>query len=93
MLKKVGEVLKDYPEYTVSVEGHTDNRPLRRSLKKKFASNQELSEALAVSAAKSPAESGLTSVTTVGRANTQPVASNNTEAGRTQNRRVEIIVK
>ncbi len=92
-LKKVGEALKDYPEYTVSVEGHTDNRPLRSSLKKKFASNQELSEARAVSAAKALAEGGLTSVATAGRADTQPVASNNTEAGRAQNRRVEIIVK
>lgn len=92
-LRKIGEVLKDYPEYTVSVEGHTDNRPLRDSLKKKFASNQELSEARAASAAKALAEDGLISVTTVGHADTQPVASNNTEAGRAQNRQVEIIVK
>ncbi len=93
VLKKVGEVLKDYPEYSVSVEGHTDNRPLRSTLKKKFASNQELSEARAASAARALAEGGLTSVTTAGHADTQPVASNNTEAGRAQNRRVEIIVK
>jgi chemotaxis protein MotB len=93
VLKKVGEVLKDYPEYSVSVAGHTDNRPLRSTLKKKFASNQELSEARAASAAKALAEGGLTSVTTAGHADTQPVASNDTEAGRAQNRRVEIIVK
>ncbi|MCA1957191.1 MAG: OmpA family protein [Nitrospira sp.] len=92
-LKKVGEVLKDYPEYSVSVSGHTDNRPLRSTLKKKFASNQELSEARAASAAKALTEGGLTSVTTTGHADTQPVASNDTEAGRAQNRRVEIIVK
>ncbi|MCP9453398.1 MAG: OmpA family protein [Nitrospira sp.] len=92
-LKKVGEVLKDYPEYSVSVAGHTDNRPIRSTLKKKFPSNQELSEARAASAARALAEGGLTSVTTVGHADTQPVASNDTEAGRAQNRRVEIIVK
>lgn len=46
-LKKAGEILKDYPEYKVTVEGHTDNRPLRGMLKKKFPTNQELSEARA----------------------------------------------
>jgi chemotaxis protein MotB len=92
-LKKVGDVLKDYPEYAVAVDGHTDNRPLRKTLKKKFASNQELSEARAVSAAKALAEGGLRTAATAGHADTQPVASNSTEAGRAKNRRVEIIVK
>ncbi|NJN70468.1 MAG: OmpA family protein, partial [Nitrospira sp.] len=35
-LKQVGEILKEYPEYKVAVDGHTDNLPIRGSLKKKF---------------------------------------------------------
>ena len=91
-LRQVGEVLKDYPEYAVAVEGHTDNRPLRITLQKKFASNQELSEARATSAAKALANGGLSSTTTKGFADTNPVASNNSETDRAKNRRVEIRV-
>ncbi|HEU4504119.1 MAG TPA: hypothetical protein VFR79_04765 [Nitrospira sp.] len=46
-LKQVGAILKDFPEYKISVDGHTDNRPIRSELKKKFPSNKELSEARA----------------------------------------------
>lgn len=91
-LNKVGEVLKDYPEYKVAVEGHTDDRPLRSTLKKKFASNQELSEARASNAAKALEQGGLRSAATAGFADTKPVASNSTEAGRAKNRRVEVRV-
>jgi chemotaxis protein MotB len=91
-LRKVGEILKDYPEYKVAVEGHTDDRPLRSTLKKKFASNQELSEARAANAAKALAEGGRSALSTAGFADTKPVASNSTVAGRAMNRRVEIRV-
>ncbi len=50
-LKQVGSILKDFPEYKVHVEGHTDNRPILGALKKKFPSNKELSEARATNAA------------------------------------------
>jgi chemotaxis protein MotB len=91
-LKKVGEILKDFPEYNVSVEGHTDNRPIRSTLRKKFATNQDLSEARAANAAKALREGGLSNVSQAGYADTRPVASNTTEEGRAQNRRVEIRV-
>lgn len=91
-LKQVGEILKDYPEYKVFVEGHTDNRPIRSSLKKKFPTNKELSVARAANAAKALTEGGLGAATTMGYANTRPVAPNTTDAGRQQNRRVEVRV-
>ena len=91
-LKKVGEILKDYPEYKVTVEGHTDNRPIRSTLKKKFSTNQELSEARAVNAARALREGGLSNATTAGFSDTKPLAPNSTDAGRAKNRRVEIRV-
>ena len=91
-LKQVGAILKDYPEYKVAVDGHTDNRPIRSALKKKFPTNMELSEARAANAAKALGEGGLSAVTTHGYADTKPEAPNTTDAGRAKNRRVEVRV-
>lgn len=91
-LKQVGAILKDFPEYKVAVDGHTDNRPIRSSLKQKYPTNKELSEARAVNAAKALAQGGLASSTTAGYADTKPVAPNTTDAGRAKNRRVEVRV-
>ena len=91
-LKQVGAILKDFPEYKVAVDGHTDNRPIRSSLKQKYPTNKELSEARAANAAKALAEGGLASSTTAGYADTKPVAPNTTDAGRAKNRRVEVRV-
>lgn len=92
VLKRVGEILKDYPEYKVAVNGHTDDRQIRGALKEKFPTNQALSEARAANAAKALEEGGVSGVTTAGFADTKPVATNGTDAGRAKNRRVEILV-
>jgi chemotaxis protein MotB len=91
-LKQVGAVLKDFPEYKVAVDGHTDNVAIRGPLKKKFPTNQELSESRAVNAAKALTEGGLGAATTHGYADTRPVEPNTTDAGRAKNRRVEVRV-
>jgi len=91
-LKQVGTILKDFPEYKVSVDGHTDNRPIRSELKKKYPSNKELSEARAANAALALGEGGLSAVATHGYADTRPVMANTTDAGRAKNRRVEVLV-
>ena len=91
-LKQVGAILKDFPEYKVAVDGHTDNRPIKSSLKKTFPTNKELSEARAANAAKALTEGGLAAATTHGFADTKPVAPNTTDAGRAKNRRVELRV-
>ncbi len=91
-LKQVGTILKDFPEYKISVDGHTDNRPIRSELKKKYPSNKELSEARAANAALALGEGGLSAVTTHGYADTRPVMPNTTDAGRAKNRRVEVLV-
>jgi chemotaxis protein MotB len=91
-LKQVGAVLKDYPEYKVAVDGHTDNVAIQGALKKKFPTNQELSEARAANAAKALEEGGLSAPATHGYADTKPVEPNTTAAGRAKNRRVEVRV-
>ncbi len=91
-LKQVGGVLKDFPEYQVHVEGHTDNRPILGALKKKFPSNKELSEARAANAAQALADGGFAGAHSMGAAETKPVMSNATSEGRAKNRRVEISV-
>ena len=91
-LKQVGAVLKDFPEYKVAVDGHTDNVAIRGELKKKFPTNQELSESRAANAAKALTEGGLGAATTHGYAETKPVEPNTTASGRAKNRRVEVRV-
>jgi chemotaxis protein MotB len=91
-LKRVGAVLKDYPEYKVAVEGHTDNVAIRGELKKKFPTNKELSEARAANAAKALTEGGLGAATITGYSDTKPVEPNTSAAGRAKNRRIEVRV-
>jgi len=91
-LKHVGAVLKDFSEYKVAVDGHTDNVPIQGALKKKFPTNQELSESRAANAAKALTEGGLATATTQGYADTKPVEPNATASGRAKNRRVEVRV-
>jgi len=91
-LKRVGAVLKDYPEYKVAVDGHTDNVGIRGELKKKFPTNKELSEARAAHAGKALEEGGLSAPAIHGYADSQPVEPNTTPAGRAKNRRVEVRV-
>jgi chemotaxis protein MotB len=93
-LKRVGAILKDYPEYAVEVDGHTDNRPIRSSLKKRFPTNKELSDARAATGITALAEGGVSpgTITSAGYADTRPVAPNTTDEGRQKNRRVEVRV-
>ena len=91
-LKRVGAVLKDFPEYKVAVDGHTDNVAIRGALKKTFPTNKELSESRAASAAQALTEGGLGAATTHGYGDAKPVEPNTTDAGRAKNRRVEVRV-
>jgi chemotaxis protein MotB len=93
-LKRVGAVLKDYPEYKVAVDGHTDNRPIRNTLQKRFPTNKELSTARAVSGVSALEAGGISAdlITSAGYADTKPAAPNTTDEGRQKNRRVEVRV-
>jgi chemotaxis protein MotB len=78
--------------HQILVIGHTDNKPIRRTLAKQYPSNWELAGARAASVVRLFAHSGLSSkrMLAVSVADSQPVASNKTEEGRAKNRRIEI---
>ena len=75
----------------VPVTGHTDNQPVR-SLR--FASNQALSEARAQTVVDKLVADGVPKdrLKPSGVGETQPVADDTTDAGRRQNRRVEVAI-
>lgn len=86
-LRNVSASLQKYPNSTVQVVGHTDNVGTA-------AFNQQLSEDRARAVANVLISNGTPAnrIAFLGRGFNQPVASNDTEAGRAQNRRVEIII-
>ncbi|WP_323010358.1 OmpA family protein [Paracoccus sp. (in: a-proteobacteria)] len=86
-LYTIARNLNQYPNSRIQVVGHTDSTG-------SVAYNQDLSERRARSVAGILTAGGVSQarITTVGRAATQPVASNDTAAGRAQNRRVEILI-
>ena len=80
------------PAGPLRVEGHTDNVPIHTT---QFASNWELSTARSTAIARLLLEHGPidpANLAAAGYAEFHPVASNDTEDGRTQNRRVDIIL-
>jgi chemotaxis protein MotB len=90
-LDQIAEVLAATP-YDLRIEGHTDNVPIHTA---QFASNWELSTARATELAKSLiVDHGIAParLSAAGYAEYHPVASNDTTEGRSQNRRVDIIV-
>jgi chemotaxis protein MotB len=91
VLGVIAEVLKAGSRL-ILVEGHTDNRPVVGNV---FYSNWELSALRATSMTRTliqDFEIDPTRVTASGVAHYRPVASNETESGRNENRRVEIIL-
>lgn len=87
-LQVIASNLQRYPESTVFVTGHTDSTG-------SAAYNQGLSERRADAVAGVLITSGVPSRRVVARGMglSQPVASNDTAAGRAQNRRVEITIR
>ncbi len=86
-LTNVAQVINQTPNSRVVIVGHTDNSGYADA-------NQALSLARANSVRDFLVTSGTSSarMTSYGRGSTQPIADNATEAGRAQNRRVEVFV-
>ena len=86
-LRQLAQSLQRYPGTEVLIVGHTDNTG-------SDAYNQQLSERRAMSAKSYLVSMGIPSdrIRTAGKGEAEPIASNESEAGRQQNRRVEIAI-
>jgi len=92
LLNKVGSAISNSTGL-ITIEGHTDNVPMAFS--ERFRSNWDLSAARSAAVAdyllnNSPVADGRVTVT--GFADTKPLASNDSPAGRSKNRRIEVII-
>lgn len=90
-LNKIGQAIATTP-YDVRIEGHTDNVPIHNA---EFSDNWELSTARATALTRLFIEEDdipPNRLAAAGYAQFHPVASNVTAAGRSRNRRVDIIV-
>ncbi|CAM3412546.1 flagellar motor protein MotB [Marinicrinis lubricantis] len=92
MAHAIGDLLKAYPEYEVIIAGHTDNRPISTA---QFPSNWDLSTERALNFMKILLEDKQLKperFSATGYGEYRPVASNDTNVGRAQNRRVEVSI-
>jgi chemotaxis protein MotB len=91
ILRTIAASLAHSP-YDLRIEGHTDNVPIHTA---EFGSNWELSTARATGIARLLLEEKLLPperLSAAGYAEFHPVASNETAAGRAENRRVDLVV-
>jgi chemotaxis protein MotB len=91
-LSKIAKIIKDYRDYDVLIEGNTDNVPISQ---KNIRNNWDLSALRASSVVQSlQNEYGVEPkrLTAGGRGEYNPVASNDSEDGKTKNRRTQIII-
>lgn len=90
LVGKLSGVLKDSGG-DISIEGHTDNVPISTP---QFPSNWELSSARAATVLRQLMQLGLPAakMRAIGYADTKPVASENSDAAKAKNRRVEIVI-
>ena len=95
VLARVGAVLVHMPDKQIQVSGHTDNQPITGKLKEQFPTNWELSTSRAINVVRflqEQAQVPADRLAATGYGEHQPIARNNTPAGRARNRRIEILL-
>ena len=96
-LSKIAKIIKDYKDYDVLIEGNTDNVPVNASAAsmKNIRNNWDLSclrASSVVQALQNQYGVDPKRLTAGGRGEYNPLAPNNTEAGKLRNRRTQIII-
>ncbi len=96
LIRKIAEIISRIDNTDIIVEGHTDNEKMGPSLKSKIPTNWELSSFRAINVVKFLQDSvkmDPANLSAVAYGETRPLASNETEDGRKQNRRIEIFIR
>jgi chemotaxis protein MotB len=90
-IKEVAGALREFRDRRYMVAGHTDNVPIGPS---NYKSNWELSTARALTVTEDLASAGMnpSKLVAAGYGEYDPIRPNGTEAGRTENRRIEIVL-
>ena len=91
-LGKIAKIITDYNDYEVLIEGNTDNVPISKT---NIRNNWDLSALRASSVVQELQNKygvNPSRLTAGGRGEYNPVADNDTEAGRAKNRRTQIII-
>ena len=91
-LAKIAKIIKDYKDYDVLIEGNTDNVPISKT---NIRNNWDLSclrASSVVQALQTKFGVDPKRLTAGGRGEYNPIADNNTTAGKTKNRRTQIII-
>lgn len=91
-LKKIAKIITDYSDYEVLVEGNTDNVPIKQT---NIRNNWDLSALRASSVVQElQTKYGVnpSRLTAGGRGEYNPIADNDTETGRSKNRRTQLII-
>ena len=91
-LSKIAKIIKDYKDYDVLIEGNTDNVPITRE---NIRNNWDLSclrASSVVQALQNQYGVDPKRLTAGGRGEYNPLAGNDTEAGKQRNRRTQIII-
>ena len=94
-LLSLADSFRNNPDQNIIVEGHTDDMKIGPALQQRFPTNWELSTARATAVVRFLQEKGSIAperLTASGFSFYKPVAANDTEEGRRQNRRIEIIM-
>jgi chemotaxis protein MotB len=91
ILDKIGVILAGELTHPIDVEGNTDSQPIGSS---QYPSNWELSGARAAAVVRDFAAHGVNPrrMSFTGYGSTMPIASNSTAAGRSKNRRVDVVL-
>ena len=91
LIEHVGTIIANHPSYSLRIEGHTDNAPIRTS---RYPSNWELSTSRAVNVVRCLLDKRIIAadrLSAAGFGEHKPLFPNDTQENRARNRRVELL--